>query len=237
MKQDVLTFITFLWEDERFPKRFTFDDVRVLYSMLRRNVSKPFNLICFSDTVKTSTKYSIDIETPYKVYSSLSLRPIWKAYGKTTGNQVNCFRRLFCFSEEFSELVRGRITMLDLDVVITGDITDLCEDDVWYWEGGIKGCFWTHTTGTKTWLWDCVAADEFKLPSGSIGSDMAWLNYALEGEDLKVVTKDHGIYNYIPDGVDKMEDLPANARMVFMQGDPKIKQVLGKHEWMREHYR
>jgi hypothetical protein len=106
----MLTFITWLWGDEKF----TVDHVRKLRAGIARHVEQEHRFICFADR----TLEIIGVETKRIPDPRLCLIP-------------GCFARLRVFDPWFQAMLwpetspTDRVVSLDLDTIITGPLDDL----------------------------------------------------------------------------------------------------------------
>lgn len=94
--------ICFKWGNKYGPEY-----VNKLYSMVKRNLTKPFNFVCFTDD-----KSSIRKEVEIKNLPELEL---------PAKNAVSPWRKLVVFAKNFGGL-KGQTMFLDLDVVIVDNI-------------------------------------------------------------------------------------------------------------------
>jgi hypothetical protein len=107
----------------------------------------------------------------------------------------SCYRRLWLFSDE-ARALGERILLLDVDLVVTGDLTSLVyrDEDFEGWKPStvcgsrrirLAGGTWLLRTGTRTCVYDDFkgAASIAKASSaGYGGSDQAWISYCLADE-------------------------------------------------------
>jgi hypothetical protein len=161
----------------------------------------------------------------------------------------SCYRRLKVFAPDAAAWLGERIIGLDLDVVVTGDLTPLFDDPAdfkiwgqtdfpgkqWY-----NGSFWSLRAGTRPQVWtefDPTTSPAKQKAAGCRGSDQGWLSYILGPKEQTWGKKD-GIYSWRVHLAPKGGELPKDARLVVFHGkvDPWSYQVQCR-KWIREHYR
>lgn len=215
--------------------------VNTLRKMVQRHYQKPHKFFCVTDDAA-----GID--------PAVNVIPLWDDY-KTLlsphgrGNP-SCYRRLKMFSAEAASIFAGceRVCSMDLDAVVTGDLTPLLErkEDVVLWGDTnpttpYNGSMINLRLGSRPNVWDDF--DPYESPRkakalGYFGSDQAWIGAALGPNEPKFSRQD-GVYSYRVDLRWRGDELPENCRVVFFHGqwDPWMQHVSSKHKWIREHYR
>jgi len=201
--------------------------VRILKAMVERNLSIPHSFICITDDPTGLD----DIQTI----------PLWDKCRNLGG----CYNRLYAFSEDMRSLIGDRFVMIDLDCVITGDITPLFDtDDDFKINGYFFGDFDQYyngglilmNAGARKQVWDDF--DPIRSPNQVantdyvIGSDQAWIRIRL-GKGEKRFTEEEGVYNFIRL---KNQRLPDDAKIVFFAGKRDPSTCLDT-DWVREHWR
>lgn len=236
--REPLTVCCFKWGTQ-----FNGMHVNVLANMVRRWCRLPYEFVCITDS-------AIGIRPGIRTI------PLWPDLGDLPSPAgvrfPSCYRRLKLFSPEAGELVGKRIVCLDLDTVITGDVTPLWDrpEDfvIWgnYWcreqgRKGIKqrfnGSMFLLRAGTRTSAWTEFRPD--KSPSlatrrGHRGSDQGWLSYHL-GDEATWGRAD-GVYSWRIDIEPNSCQLPADARIVFWHGKTDPWDRLNV-PWVKEHWR
>lgn len=234
-----MEFVTFKWKPARgYRSAFGPETVNTLLSMLGRHYHAPFRLTCITDD-------------PAGISSEVRVLPLWSDWGQLQSPHgvayPSCYRRLKLYSKEAAQLIGPRFACMDLDVVITEDVTAMFADthDFRIWGDTAKGTpyngsLWMLRAGARTRVWeefDPVESPKRSLALGYIGSDQGWIGACLGPNEAKWSTRD-GVYsfrNHIQRGGYL---LPANARIVVFHGavDPWSDQArrLG---WVRKHYR
>ena len=94
----------------KWGNKYPADYVNTLYSMVNRNMSRPFRFICLTDD-------PAGIEAPAETF------PIPELSINVEGPERG-WKKLSVFSEELYNL-SGRVLCLDLDLIITGPLDDL----------------------------------------------------------------------------------------------------------------
>jgi len=201
--------------------------VRILKAMVERHLSIPHEFICITDDPT-----GLD---------GIKTVPLWDKCRKLGG----CYNRLYAFSEDMRSIIGDRFVMIDLDCVITGDITPLfdIEDDFkingyffgdmdQYYNGGLV----LMDAGARSQVWDDF--DPIRSPNQVantdyvVGSDQAWIRIRL-GKGENRFTEDEGVYNFIRL---KNRKLPENSKIVFFAGKRDPSTCLDT-DWVRQHWR
>lgn len=228
-----LKVVCFKWERDRRGYQlpsvcdYSWKHVQILKSMVERNLHIPHEFICITD----DPNHPDDIKTI----------PLWDKCRHLGG----CYNRLYAFSEDMRSIIGERFVMIDLDCVITGDITPLFDtnDDFkingyffgdfdQYYNGGLV----LMNAGARKQVWDDF--DPIQSPNQVantdyvIGSDQAWIRIRL-GKGEKRFSEDEGVYNFIRL---KNQCLPDDAKIVFFAGKRDPSTCLNT-DWVREHWR
>lgn len=235
-----LTFVCWRWQSRKHAYRSTFgpDTVRTLQRMIARHYHQPHRFLCVTDRPEDLP----DVETV----------KLWDEFRDLPAPQgpknPSCYVRLKAYAAEIADLFGPRFVSIDLDVVITGDITPLFhrpEDFViWgdtnqhtYYNGGLV----LMNAGARRQVWDTfdpVQSPKKAAAKGCFGSDQAWISYCL-GPGEKKWTKADGVYSYRNDMQLKgrQRQLPDNAKLVSCHGrfDP-WGQEMQSLAWVKEHY-
>lgn len=234
----MISVITWKWKAAKeYRTKFTAKHVNTLYAMIKRNLQIPFKMICVTDDKKN-------------IHPDIKIVDLWNEpiVEGMDPKKPNCYRRLNMFrpKEEIIDLFGERFISMDLDVVITGDLTGLFsrteEFIAWNMEGvPYQGGFIMMTAGARPQVWnefDPVASKPFAKECGYIGSDQAWISACLGAGNEKIVTQFDGLFSYKGHKIRHMQTLPKNAKIIFFHGepDPWWPEIKHKHEWIREHY-
>lgn len=237
MNEERITVCCWKWRPE-VGYRSTFDasTVNVLRAMVARHYPHKHDFVCITDDAK-----GID--------GDIRIVPIWTDFSRLRGpNGVNCYRRLRAFSKEAADFIGPRFVSLDLDCVITADLTPLWHrpDDFIIWGDTARGTPYNGSmfllrAGTRTKVWETF--DPRVSPArakqlGYIGSDQAWIGACL-GIGERKWTRVDGVYSFRNEIMGRTQQLPRNARIVMFHGrhDPWHNHVRASYPWVREHYR
>ena len=225
---------------------FTAQHVNVLKSMVARNLRIEHEMVCITDD-------------PAGIDPAVRCIKLWNDHARVPSphgrGQPSCYRRLKAFSAEAAELIGPRFVSLDLDVVITGDVTPLWdrEEDFVIWGDTnpttpYNGSMWLLRAGTRRQVWeqfDPRMSPKLALRCGYFGSDQAWIGACLGPREAKWTRAD-GVLSYRNDvrptalaNRGKDMQLPKGTRIVVFHGryDPWTPEVMRRHSWVREHWR
>jgi hypothetical protein len=145
-----------------------------------------------------------------------------------------------------AEIIGPRFVSLDLDVVVTGDLTPLFErtEDfvIWAWpfRGTLyNGTMWMMDAGARAKVWtefDPATSPTKSRLAGFAGSDQAWMNYVLGPDEATWGEKD-GVVAFR--SFRHLNKLPEGARLVSFHGlhNPWDERVRSAHPWVLDHYR
>lgn len=251
----MLDIVCFKWKPAaRYRSKFDARVVNVLGNMIKRNYQKPYRFSCITDD-------------PKGIDPNIRIIPLWSdfanipsAYGS---RNPSCYRRLKLFSAEAKELIGERIVAIDLDVVITGDMSPIWDrpeefvmiksptpNQTFY-----NGSMFMLTAGSRTQVWNTF--DPIKSPKTTrikrqFGSDQAWISVVL-GPNEATWDQNDGVYSWRLhiDGhllmskfnrplsyVYKPEKiLPKNARLVIFHGaDDPWEDKAQQIDWVRANW-
>jgi hypothetical protein len=221
----VITFVTFKWGG-----KYTADHVNTLARMIDRHHAKPHRLICVTNE-PTGVDWRIT-----KVYDDADFADWPSPHGR---GAPSCYRRLRLFQRDAWETFGERIVAIDLDTVITGDITPLFERDEAFvgWQDPLSprqlcGSLWMLRAGAHSEVWDNFGRQGVTAAysAGLRGSDQAWLSHCLP--DAPRWTDRDGVYSFRAHCAYR---LPRDARIVFFHGQRKPWDV--SDVWVKENYR
>lgn len=241
----MLTIVTWKWAPKPgYRSTFTAEHVNTLARMVARHYPHPHRVVCVTDDDR-----GID--------PSIGVVPLWGDHGQLLSphgaGQPSCYRRLKAFSAEAAELFGERYVSVDLDCVITGDLSpvwnrpeDFC---IWgdtnpttFYNGGM----WLLRAGARRQVWETFDPIESPKKSRALkqwGSDQGWIGACLGPDEAKWGCGD-GVYSYrnhiapAPVHGGTSGRLPPDARIVFFHGavdpwGPQAQQLA----WVREHWR
>lgn len=242
---ELLTIVTWKWRaPPGYRSSFTAEHVNTLARMVGRHYARPHRVVCITDD-----DAGID--------AGIGITPLWSDLGGLPSphgpRNPSCYRRLRAFSAEAAELIGERFVSLDLDCVITGDVTPLWDrpEDFVIWGDTnpttfYNGGMWLLRAGTRRQVWDTfdpVQSPRIAQQKRQWGSDQGWIGACLGPDEAKWGTAD-GVYSYrnhiqpTPRHGGTAGALPANAKVVMFHGavDPwsREAQALG---WVQEHWR
>ncbi len=136
---------------------------------------------------------------------------------------------------------------LDLDCVVTGDLTPIFEapEDFRIWglthpNNPYNGSLVVMNAGARPQVWDNfdpVTSPQKASRAGFFGSDQAWLCACLGPNEAKFGKAD-GVYSYRLDVRPSSGRLPGDARIVFFHGQndpwgPEARRL----PWVKDNYR
>lgn len=240
-----LTICTFKWNKPGYRSTFRADHVKILRRMVARHYRHPHRFVLFTDTpgIDSAVLEGDDVE----VYE------LWDSYAhlqNPSGHRnPSCYRRLRIFARNVGDWLGKRIVSLDLDTVITGDMTPVWDrrEDFVIWgdtnrANPYNGSMVLFDAGARPQLWedfDPILSPALSRKMGYFGSDQAWIAACL-GPREKVWSKFDGVYSFRNDiqpiGA---RVLPRAARIVFFHGrhDPWGTDTQRMAPWIAEHYR
>jgi hypothetical protein len=203
--------------------------VNVLARSVRRHLPIPHTFYCVTDETKG---FSRDVEV---VPTPDAAREIGNIGSPEGPRFPASYRRLWTFSEE-AKCLGDRVMMLDIDCVITGDMSPLFQpqDDfvgwrpssLWGKENRVAGGTWLLRTGTRTEVWTEFSKDAARRAraAGFRGSDQAWMSYRL-GKKVALWPQHCGIYQAQQMKKHGFRVLPLDAKIVHFNGGSKAWQL------------
>lgn len=238
----IMEIVCWLWRPEAvYRSQFEPKHVNILRRMVARNYPHPHRFSCITDQTE-----GFDPE--------VNVIPIWKDHGERQSlygpGTPACYRRLKAFSKEMKQLLGERFISIDLDVVITGDISDILhrKEDFVIWGATMRktpynGSLWMMTAGAREKVWTGFNDNPEKAISrargaGFYGSDQAWMCYSL-GPKEATWNESHGVYSYRMHVKNNGGKMPNNARIVFFEGhyDPWNPVTQAQCPWIADHYK
>lgn len=233
--------VAWLWRDEnyRWNKHFRYgpEHVNRLRSMVRRHLSMDHEFVCICDD-------------PIGLDPDIRIVPLWDDLRELGG----CYTRLRAFAPDMAEIIGERFVWIDVDCVVTGDLTPLLDrpEDFVIWRnakgGAYCGSMVMMTAGARAQVWDefdPVASPALSRAQGYIGTDQAWIQACL-GPEEAVWTPADGVLSRYHVGIRSKGEkpgfwagLPDEARIVFFHGpvDPSQPQLQERHPWITHHWR
>lgn len=219
----------------RLPGRCTYgvNHVVKVRNMLSRNLHIPYVF-----TVLTDNPQALQNVEAVRVLE------LWDDFKHLGG----CYNRLKLFSNDMEDLLGKYFVHMDLDVVITGDVTPIFnrKDDfcIHRYQSmccktqAYNGSLFSMRSGARRSVWDRFSAEPEKSltlleverkANRVVGSDQAWIRLVL-GDGEKTIGPEHGVceYNLLQGSP------PSDARLVFFSGksDPSTEQ----QQWVSQCY-
>jgi hypothetical protein len=239
MGTDPLTVVTWRWKPPfDYRSKFGPETVNVLRRMVARHYPHPHTFVCVTDDPD-----GIDPEvTVLKDFGDFA--DLRSQYGP---RYPACYRRLRMFHPGAAEWFGQRFVSLDLDMVITGDLSRIWHrsEDVVLWGNTnptthYNGSMLLMTAGARPAVWtdfDPRVSPIRAKAAGQHGSDQGWISYRL-GKGEATWTQKHGVYSYRNDIRPHGNRLPPEAKMVVFHGEhdpwtPSIQAI----PWVKGSYR
>ena len=239
MRDGMLSVVCLLWQDPAKYRDYTldFNHVLTLREMVKRHLHVEHRFRCVTDG--------------FGWIPTGSLSP----FDTRTHRSQTRFAKLQLFRKDIAETLGERILYLDLDTVITDDITPLVDrtEDLVLWrnprfdEGLTPSRFNTSmillTAGVRPDLYDDFteeAYQKFVAENGSFpfkgGSDQRWVSDRVSHDNPYWDASD-GVYGAGALGPPPTE-LPRGARIIFTPGnrEPSQDATQEKHPWIKYHY-
>ena len=236
----MLSVVTWKWTPFKgYRSTFGPETVNVLRRMVARHYPHPHRFLCVTED---AAGLDPEVETI----------PPWNDFANVPsphgGKNPSCYRRLRAFHPDVGRVLGDRFVSLDLDCVVTGDLTPLWnrpEDFVIWGDTNPRtlynGSMFLLRAGTRAKVWtefDPRTSPQKTLAARQFGSDQGWIGYCL-GKGEARWTKADGVYSYRNQIQLRGNLLPAGARIVFFHGvyDPWSPAVWRTVPWVREHWR
>ncbi|MDP3720778.1 MAG: hypothetical protein Q8T13_23700 [Acidobacteriota bacterium] len=212
--------------------------VNTLKRMVARNYQRPHRFICVTDD---ATGLDADVEVV----------PLWPDHADLASphgaRSPSCYRRLRAFAPDAGQFFGPRFVSIDLDCVITGDVTPVWDrpEDAVFWGGthpttAYNGSMVLLTAGARPQVWerfDPATSPAAARLAGCYGSDQGWISHCLGPAEAKWTRAD-GIYSLRND-LRRSQHLPVDARIVMFHGrrDPWQRDVQREFPWIGRFYR
>lgn len=235
----MLDIVTFKWHTPGYRSRFTGEHVNTLARMCARNYRLPFRFNCVTDDAE-----GIDTDL-------VRVLPMWDFHNALPsphkhGVNPSCYRRLFLWSREAKEVFGKRILSIDLDMVITGDVTPLWDrpEDVVLWADQLNkttpynGAMQLIRAGSRPDVYDRfdpIISPKVTIAAGLFGTDQAWISYVLGGNEARWTSADGALSWRVHCRMFKK--LPEGARIVNFHGNEDPWMLRERVPWIAEHYR
>lgn len=238
MSRPVDAVVTWKWTTPGYRSTFGPETVNTLARMVRRHYRPDVRVLCVTDE-------------PDGIDASVEIVPAWNDFATVRSphgaHQPSCYRRLRAFDPAIGAVFGQRFVSMDLDCVITGDLTPVWERDedfVIWGDTGPKtlynGSMFLLTAGARPQVWtdfDPSSSPMRSKSAGFWGSDQGWISYRLGPGEATWKFAD-GVVSYANHVMTSDGRLPAGARIVFLHGrhDPWSPIIQQRHNWLRESY-
>ena len=199
-----------------------------LYSGIKRNTTLPFTLHCFTDD-------------PTGIRPEITIHPL------PANNLEGWWNKLYLFSAEFP--LSGRVTYMDLDTVIVGNIDDILSQDkgfivlrnfytgIWPTTQGdhnVGSGIMSFNAHDHHYIWEEFIKDAENISVKLDSGDQAWIQ--LQQQD-RLYWQDVLPEQLVSFKVHCQRGIPNNARIVCYHGKPSIPESFIKttmvHECLR----
>lgn len=213
------------------------ETVNALRRMVARHYPHPHRFICVTDS-PAGIDRDVEVLPDFGDFAGLT-----SPHG---AKNPSCYRRLRMFHPDAAQWFGERFVWLDLDTVITGDVTSLWQrpEAIVLWGDTNPTTFYNGsmglmTAGARPQVWtdfDPVVSPMRAKAAGQFGSDQGWISHCLGRGEAMWTTAD-GVYSFRVHMKQRAATLPANARIVMFHGstDPwsPAAQTLA---WVHDHY-
>lgn len=240
----MLIVCTFKWSTPGYRSKFDAAAVATLRRMVARHYPHPHRFVLFTDDpVRDDARLQGEDVEVWELWDDLAKVP-----NPSGHKNPSCYRRLKLFARNVGEWLGPRIVTLDLDTVITGDLSPLWNrpEDFVIWGDTARstpynGSMILFDAGARPQLWEDfhpVFSPQQSRGMGYFGSDQAWIGLCL-GPREKKWTRADGVLSFRNEVLPGGGRLPAGARIVFFHGrhDPWDQGTQRMAPWIREHYR
>jgi hypothetical protein len=238
---ETVSVVCWLWNDSQIRTRhFEPEHVNVLQRMVARHLKRPHRFICVADSPEGLSEGVEFVKAPADAVRVGELR------SPEGARFPSCYRRLWMFSDA-ARCLGSRVLLVDIDLVVVNPLDPLFDHAADFmgwrpfrdWGAQLRfgGGIYLLRTGSRTAVWDDFnGADSIAKArsKGFRGSDQAWISYKL-GSTEPYYQRDAGIYS-IRDFASPIGPVPADARLVQMNGNTKPWQAVSTLPWVREHW-
>lgn len=236
----MLGVVCWKWKPARaYRSAFGPETVNILKQMIKRHYNKPHTFICVTDD-------------PDGLDPDIKVIPLWDEHKDVPNpngiDNPSCYRRLRMFGPDAEKLFGKRFVSLDLDTVVTGNLSPLWDvpDDCKFWGDTSPGTHYNGsmmllTAGARPKVWSEFNPERspgIAKGAGQFGSDQGWISYCL-GKGEKKWSVDDGVFSYrIHIRNRRFRSLPDTARIVMFHGasDPWSDNVI-ELPWVKENWR
>jgi len=215
------------------------ETVNVMRRMVQRHYAGSPRFICVTDD-------------PSGLDEGIETVALWNDYAHVENphghpRNPSCYRRLRAFHPDIGAVFGDRFVTLDLDAVVTGDLTPLFDrdEDFVIWGDTNKFTYYNSslfvmTAGARPQIWtdfDPAESPQASKRAGQFGSDQGWISYRLGPGEARFTRAD-GVYSYRNEVANNGgSNLPPDARVVFFHGQVDPWEPSGQRlAWVREHW-
>jgi hypothetical protein len=210
-----MKFVTWLWGDRNWHSSYGPEHVNLLCDCIRRKYKGNAEFYCVTDN-------------PEGLGDDITIIPLWPDFSELG----HCYRRLKAFSKEFGELIGGKFCSIDLDVVITGDLTEIIDNapDFAIMKDfqpptPYNGSFFIMEPGARVQVWEEFVKDPHGLIAkgdklGYCACDQKIIATVL-GKGERVLGDSDGFYSYKFAIKQRGNKLPENAKVIAFHGTGK----------------
>lgn len=233
-----LQIVAFKWGS-----RYTSRHVNVLRSMMSRHLGLAHEIVCVTDD-------------PAGIDPSVRIVPLDTPVWAAMRDARRCGVRIRAFGADMAGILGPRFAWIDLDVVITGDVTaifDRPEDIVITAPPRpplpYNGSIVLMTAGARAAVYETWTAADYTRRGEALGrargvrhgtvSDEGWMACVL-GDHEATWTRDDGIVYFRRDLDEGRKPLPADAKIVIMNGrryDPSMPELQRRCPWIGKYWR
>jgi hypothetical protein len=248
----MLSVVVFKWDPLPNQREFLASQIgKTKISYGKSHINKHFNMV--KRHLQIPFQYIVICDKPLEdLHPYIQQKPLW-SHHRLLGS---CFTRLFTFSRDFSSYVGNRFVAMDLDMVITGDITDLLSRDepfVYYKMRGPDGTpasgwrmnngIYMMDTGSRHFVWEIFNNDpeDALRKRARPGSDQGWTNHIMDlANEAHWLQQRDGIYDMRQNFLEKgRTEIPQNCKIVMWPGprDPSESAYREDYAELLSHYK
>jgi hypothetical protein len=232
----MLSIVTWKWKNNVGWINYTSEHVNHLRCQVERFIGVPYKFFCITDD-STGLHHDI-ISIPIEIMSANV-----PAYTNHCTHLRSCFRRLRLFSPKAEKIFGKRIMQIDIDMVITGDISHIAKRTepflIWrsYSQGrrhyALNTSLILMDAGARSDIWEQFNADiegvsKAARHHGWNGTDQAVIAYLSEKKEPPTFGKQDGIYAFRDDPKEcQGDELAQQVKVIsfhdrFDPADPKL---------------
>jgi hypothetical protein len=239
-----LVVATFKWSTPGYRSKFEAEHVATLRRMVARHYPHPHRFVLFTDDpVRDDARLAGEGVEVYELWNDLA-----HVVNPSGRSNPSCYRRLRLFAREVGEWLGPRIVTLDLDTVVTGDLSPVWNrpEDFVIWgdtnrANPYNGSMVLFDAGARPQLWEDFhpqMSPQQGKGMGFFGSDQAWIAARLGPNEKRWTARD-GVLSFRNEVLPRGGRLPPDSRIVFFHGrfDPWGADTQRMAPWIREHYR